>query len=62
MSKVLELFGLTTQTQAEETPVDWQQIVTQQFCPYLNRTCLKVRKSAPDVAIGTCAVRYGRQS
>jgi hypothetical protein len=58
MSKVIELFGLSTKS---EKKLDWQQIVSQQLCPYLDRTCIKVRKSSPEISIGTCAVFYGKQ-
>jgi len=58
MSKVIELFGHSTKS---DTSPDWQQIVSQQLCPYLNRTCIKVRKSSPEISIGTCSVFYGKQ-
>ena len=53
MSKVLELFGLASSANA-----DWQEVVQNQTCPYLNKTCIKNRKSQPEVAIGTCSVTY----
>ena len=57
MSSVAELFGNPV------TPAlaGWRGIVAQQRCPYINSRCYKVRKSAPDVSIGTCAVNYGRR-
>ena len=55
MSKVLELFGLSTARRA-----DWRAVVGAQQCPYLQRVCVKTRKSEPEVAIGSCTVRYGR--
>ncbi|RLT39074.1 MAG: hypothetical protein DWI57_10885 [Chloroflexi bacterium] len=58
MSKILEFFGLPTHLQ---TNVDWSAVVGEQRCPYLQRTCLKTRKSEPDIAIGTCTLLYGRQ-
>lgn len=57
MSKIIELFGIPTKL--DEKP-DWKQIVTQQLCPYINRKCVKVRKSSPKVSIGTCSVFYGK--
>ena len=54
MSKVLELFGISTAAQE----IDWREKVDHQHCPYLNRACLKVRKSQPEVSIGTCSVSY----
>jgi hypothetical protein len=56
MSKILELFGKSTVVDAH-----WRTIVEKQQCPFLYRKCLKNRKSQPEIAIGTCTVRYGRQ-
>jgi len=58
MSKILELYGISTRSQ--ENP-DWISIVDRQHCPYLRRKCIKVRKSEPELTIGTCSVLYGRQ-
>jgi len=55
-TQISELFGITTDGDAE-----WREIVARQHCPYLGRVCLKVRKSQPEISIGTCTVRYGRQ-
>lgn len=58
-SKVTELYGLPTRA----TPADgWPAVVAAQMCPYLNRKCLKNRKSEPEQTIGTCTVAYGRPS
>ena len=56
MSKVLELFGQP----AAKDGINWQQIVKEQQCVYLNKKCYKIRKSDPGTSIGTCAVLYGR--
>ena len=56
MTEVVELFGNSTAS----TSTDWKEVVKNQHCPYLARRCTKVRKSAPEVAIGTCSVLYGR--
>jgi len=56
MSQIIELFGIPTARTGE----DWEQIVQQQHCPYLDTTCIKVRKSQPEISIGTCSVLYGR--
>ncbi len=53
MSALLELFGHSAQTQA-----DWQTVLLEQQCPYLNKKCVKTRKSSPEIAIGTCSVAY----
>ncbi len=54
MSKILELYTISTRTEA-----DWTILATQQHCPYLKRKCLKTRKSEPDISIGACVVRHG---
>jgi hypothetical protein len=55
-TKVAELYGLPTIQLA-----DWKAVATAQQCPFLNRKCLKNRKSKPEVTIGTCTMTYGRQ-
>jgi hypothetical protein len=54
-NKIFELLGIPT----DQTSIDWQSIVLRQYCPYLDRTCVKVRKSQPEIAIGPCSVQYG---
>lgn len=56
MSKVLELFGYSVKLANE----NWQAIVEKQECPFLRRKCYKVRKSSPNISIGTCTVQYGK--
>lgn len=55
MSKVLELFGHTTKDDAH----DWRAAVAARHCPFLDRVCVKTRKSAPEIALGTCVVKHG---
>lgn len=45
---------------AEEalTVAQWQEILSTEDCRYLGRRCDKIRKSRPDLTIGTCAVGY----
>jgi len=57
MNKVVELFGKATSI----PDVDWKGALTTQQCPFLNRRCYKVRKSSPDISIGSCTVLYGRK-
>ncbi len=57
MSEVIELFGESTQS---ELGSDWNAVVNRQWCPYLDRKCIKIRKSQPDISIGTCSVLYGK--
>jgi len=56
MNQIIELFGIST----ARTDKNWEQIVQRQQCPYLEKTCIKVRKSQPEISIGTCSVLYGR--
>jgi hypothetical protein len=51
-----ELF--TVPTDAENQ--NWHSIVANQHCSFLNRKCVKVRKSEPEISIGTCSIKYGR--
>jgi len=56
-NRILELFGKSTRRKHP-----WKRIVTKQHCPFANTKCFKVRKSQPDVSIGTCSVRYGSET
>jgi hypothetical protein len=56
---ILELFGLAA---TEASTKRWQAGAGKQWCPFLDRKCLKVRKSRPEISIGTCSVQYGRES
>lgn len=55
---VVELFGHSV----EKSRRNWRQIVREQNCVFLDKTCYKVRKSDPDVSIGSCTVLYGSES
>jgi hypothetical protein len=55
MSKIIELFGFN----ANNINFDWQNIIKNQLCPYTEKRCFKVRKSQPEISIGTCSVKYG---
>lgn len=57
-NSVLELYGQS----ADAPDVDWPTLVREQQCPFLDRKCLKTRKSSPEITIGTCTVRYGRDT
>lgn len=58
MSDILELYGIATHSDK----ADWNTIAHAETCPFLNRKCLKIRKSAPDKTIGTCSVIYGKKA
>jgi hypothetical protein len=55
MSKIVELYGISTESDA-----DWPTIITAQQCPFLKRKCLKNRKSQPDLTIGSCTIAAGK--
>ncbi len=57
MSDVIELFGETT---LPDQGTEWGAVVERQWCPFLDRKCMKIRKSQPEIAIGTCSVFYGK--
>ena len=57
MSRVLELYGAPTSIHGR----DWSATVHGQQCPFLGSKCVKIRKSQPDVSIGTCSVAHGRE-
>ncbi len=51
-----ELFTIPTDAENQ----DWAIIVANQHCSFLNRKCIKVRKSEPEISIGSCSVKYGK--
>jgi hypothetical protein len=54
-SRVSEFFNFST----SNPDANWARLVQEQPCGYLGRQCVKVRKSQPEISIGTCTVRYG---
>lgn len=57
MNKIIEIFGCSTLNQ---TQPDWDSLVKKQFCPFRNQKCTKVRKSTPQISLGTCTVTHGK--
>lgn len=57
MSKICEFFGLNCNDETQ----DFMKAMKQQTCPYTGRICTKMRKSNPDIKIGTCSVKYQAQ-
>lgn len=57
MNSIAEFFGRAPASQG----ADWPQVVLGQQCPFLGKTCTKVRKSDPETAIGTCTIQYGKE-
>ena len=58
MNKISEFFGLN----CEDFTQDFGSAMRNQKCPYTGRSCTKMRKSNPDVKIGTCSVKYQNQN
>src|SRR5712691_13206239 len=52
---IVELFTVST----ARDDVDWPELVAAQQCAYLGRKCVKVRKSQPEISIGTCSITHG---
>ena len=57
MSKISEFFGLN----CKDESLDFEAAMNTQICPYTQRICTKMRKSDPDIKIGTCSVQYQHQ-
>ena len=57
MSKLAEFFGKSTTSKQ-----DWTKVLAERTCPFLERLCLKNRKSSPEILIGSCTVNYGREN
>lgn len=58
MNQIIELYGLSTQSTKS---INWPQITDSQYCPFIANKCTKIRKSAPEITIGSCTVSYGRE-
>ncbi len=57
MSKISEFFGLY----CGDSTLPFENAMNEQTCPYTHRICTKMRKSNPDIKIGTCSVKYQNQ-
>jgi hypothetical protein len=57
MNKVIELFGWP----ADSPDVNWKRAITDQQCVFTGKRCYKVRKSDPEISIGSCTVLYGKE-
>ncbi len=57
MNKISEFFGLN----CEDMTQNFEKAMKNQICPYTGRICIKMRKSDPNVKIGTCSVKYQNQ-
>ena len=56
MSRISELFTFPV----TDRSLPWKSIIDKQYCEYTSKRCFKVRKSEPEISIGTCVVKYGR--
>lgn len=57
-TRIAEFFNFSTKNEN----VNWNEVLTTQHCGYLNKKCIKVRKSEPNISIGTCTVEYGKEN
>ena len=58
ITRIAEFFNFSTKNES----VNWNDVLTAQHCGYLNKKCIKVRKSEPSISIGTCTVQYGKEN
>lgn len=56
MSAITEFFGYYT----KDKTVNWKKVVADQHSRYTGKKSIKVRKSQPEIAIGTVVIRYGK--
>lgn len=52
MSKISEFFGLN----CKNASLDFNAAMNNQQCPYTSKVCTKMRKSNPDIKIGTWSI------
>ena len=45
----------------QNTDLDFSSALKKQDCPFTGKICTKMRKSNPDIKIGTCSVKYQNQ-
>lgn len=55
-TRIAEFFNFSTRNE----DIKWKEVLSKQHCGYLNKKCIKVRKSEPSISIGTCTVQYGK--
>lgn len=56
INNIAEIYGASI----HDDTTNWTNLINKQQCPYLDRKCLKNRKSEADLTIGTCVVTYGK--
>lgn len=59
MNRILELFGIPAK-QIKSAAL--KKTLKRQICPFTRSRCFKVRKSQPEISIGTCSVCYGKEN
>jgi hypothetical protein len=57
-TRIAEFFNFSTKNDS----INWNDVLSAQHCGYLNKKCIKVRKSEPSISIGTCTVQYGKDN
>ncbi|MGA2387165.1 MAG: NotI family restriction endonuclease [Candidatus Bathyarchaeia archaeon] len=53
MKKPLEFYGIQV-----SKPTDWAKVLRFELCPFLNKKCVKQRKSNPQQTIGACTIGF----
>ena len=56
MSAITEFFGYYT----KDKKVDWKKVLADQHSRYTGKRSIKVRKSQPEISIGTVVIKYGK--
>lgn len=57
-TRLAEFFNFSTKNDS----INWKEVLKSQHCGYLGKKCIKVRKSSPEISIGTCSVKYGKDN
>lgn len=58
MNAIVEFFGYYT----KDKSINWKKVLSDQICRYTGKKSIKVRKSQPEIAIGTVVIRYGKDN
>jgi hypothetical protein len=53
VKRPLEFYGVRV-----DKSTDWAKVLQFQFCPFLNKKCVKQRKSNPEQTIGACTIGF----
>lgn len=54
MNRIVEFYG---ESVIDES-VEWDRVTREQNCPFTSKKCFKIRKSSPEISIGTCTISH----